>query len=132
MRTTRFAFLALTMPSITIAQAAFNSSIDSTLTRSPAARSALEARAVLAKAISAAGGLPALRAITTISTDRSMLRTSTGQGMRPGVPSVARAILLNRLDLRSRRAFTLRDLEIDGGQIWGTSTIVTADSGFDI
>lgn len=120
------------MPSITTAQRGFNSGIDSTLTRSPAARSALEARAVLAKAITAAGGLPALRAISTLSTDRSMLRTSTGQGMRPGVPSVAHAILLNRLDLRSRRAFTLRDLEIDGGQIWGTSTIVTADSGFDI
>ena len=61
-----------------------------------------------------------------------MLRTSTGQGMRPGAAAVEHAILLNRLDLRSRRAFTLRDLEIDGGQIWGTSTIVTADSGFDV
>jgi len=133
MRTIRLAFLALTaVPSITIAQTGFNSRIDSTLTRSPAGQSALEARAVLAKAILAAGGLPALRAVSTISTERSMLRTSTGQGMRPGVAAVEHAILLNRLDLRSRRAFTLRDLEIDGGQIWGTSTIVTADSGFDI
>jgi glyoxylase-like metal-dependent hydrolase (beta-lactamase superfamily II) len=133
MRTIRLAFLALTaMPSIATAQAGFNSKIDSTVTRSPAARSALEARALLAKAIPAAGGLAALRAISTISTERSMLRTSTGQGMRPGATAVEHAILLNRLDLRSRRAFTLRDLEIDGGQIWGTSTLVTADSGFDI
>ena len=106
--------------------------IDSTATRSPAARSALEARAVLTKAIAAVGGLQALRAVSSISTERSMLRTTTGQGMRPGVPSVGHAILLNRLDLRSRRAFTLRDLEIDGGQIFGTGTIVTSDSGFDI
>src|SRR4030095_7977252 len=76
MRTIRLAFLALTaVPSITIAQPGFNSRIDSTLTRSPAVQSALEARAVLAKAILAAGGLPALRAVSTISTDRSMLRT---------------------------------------------------------
>src|ERR1043165_3151211 len=119
-------------PAALAAQPHFNSGIDSTVSRSPAARSALEARAVLAGAIAAAGGLQALRAIPAISTERSMLRTSTGQGIHPGAPSVGHAILLTRLDLRSRRAFTLRDLEIDGGQIWGTATVVTADSGFDI
>ena len=133
MRTIRLAVLVVTLtPMMATAQTTFNSKIDSTALRSPAARSALEARNILAEAIAAAGGLPALRAISSISTDRTMLRTSTGQGMHPGAPAVEHAILLTRLDLRSRRAFTLRDLEIDGGQIWGTATIVTADSGFDI
>src|SRR5689334_2232490 len=133
MRLLRLAPLVIIVaPILATAQTGFNSRVDSTLSRSPAARSALEARGILTKAIAAAGGLQALRAVSSIRTDRSMLRTSTGQGMHPGAPAVEHALLLNRLDLRSRRAFTLRDLEIDGGQIWGTSTIVTADSGFDI
>jgi glyoxylase-like metal-dependent hydrolase (beta-lactamase superfamily II) len=133
MNTNRMAVLVMALvPTVVTAQTGFNSRIDSTAKLSPAARSALEARSILTKAIDAAGGLQALRAIASISTDRSMLRTSTGQGMHPGAPAVEHAILLTRLDLRSRRAFTLRDLEIDGGQIWGTATIVTADSGFDI
>jgi glyoxylase-like metal-dependent hydrolase (beta-lactamase superfamily II) len=126
-------FLFMTAaPLAVMAQTPFNARIDSTVMLSPTARSALEGRAVLANAITAAGGLNALRALKSISTDRAMLRTSTGQGLHPGAPAVEHAILLTRLDLRSRRAFTLRDLEIDGGQIWGTSTIVAADTGYDI
>ena len=126
------AVLLVVAPLAARAQPGFNSRIDSTVARSPAARSALEARGILERAIAAAGGLQALRAISSISTDRSMLRSTPGQGLHPGAPSVGHATLLTRLDLRSRRAFTLRDLEIDGGQIFGTGTIVTADSGFDI
>src|SRR5262245_16871464 len=122
MKTSRIAVLMMALgPTMVAAQTGFNSKIDSTATRSPAARSALEARSVITKAIAAAGGLPALRAIASISTDRAMLRLSTGQGMHPGAPAVEHAILLTRLDLRSRRAFTLRDLEIDGGQMWSTA-----------
>src|SRR6187200_2931689 len=111
MKNTVAVLLMAIAPTIAAAQTGFNSKIDSTATRSPGAQSALEARRIITKAIAAAGGLQALRAISSISTDRAMLRTSTGQGMHPGAPAVEHAILLTRLDLRSRRAFTLRDLE---------------------
>jgi glyoxylase-like metal-dependent hydrolase (beta-lactamase superfamily II) len=119
-------------PAALPAQSPFNPRVDGTVARSPSARSALEAREVLATAIAASGGLRALRAISSLTTVRAMVRTSTGQGLRPGVPSIARATLLTRLDLRSRRAFSLRDLEIDGGQLFATGAIVTPDSGYDI
>jgi len=100
--------------------------------QSPAARSAVEARTILAKAIEVVGGLPALRAISSISTDRSTVRTTTGQGLRPSVPSVSRGVQLTRIDLRTRRAFQLKDQEIDGGQLLSTGLVITPDSGFDI
>lgn len=114
------------------AQSASRTRIDSTVASSPSVRSTLQARAILTNAISAAGGLSALRALTSISTDRSTLRTTLGQGLRPSVPSVSRGVQLARLDLRARRAFTLRDQEIDGGQMLATGIVVTPDTGFDI
>ena len=119
-------------PIASVAQPGFNAKVDSTFSRSPAARSALAARAILEQAISASGGLQALRSISSISTDRSLHRTTPGQGMHPGAPAVGPGILLTRLDLRARRAFSLRDAVIDGGQFLATVTIVTPDSGFDV
>ena len=124
--------LVAATPIASVAQPSFNAKVDSTFSRSPTARSALAARGILAKAISASGGLQALRSISSISTDRSMQRMTPGQGMHPGAPAVGPGILLTRLDLRSRRAFSLRDVAIDGGQILATLTVVTPDSGFDV
>ncbi len=114
------------------AQAPSRQRNDSDATGSPSVRSTLQARAILAKAIAASGGLPALRGLTSISTDRSTVRTTTGQGLKPSAPSISPGMQLTRLDLRSRRAFILRDQEIDGGQMLATGIVVTPDSGFDI
>ncbi|MFL5598205.1 MAG: hypothetical protein ACJ77S_12165, partial [Gemmatimonadaceae bacterium] len=78
----------------------------------------LRAREILRRAIDAltapqTGALDSLRALGSISTERKMLRTSTGQGMHPGAPAVEHAVLLSSIDLRNGRFFTLRDLEID-------------------
>ena len=104
---------------------------DTTLAHSAAAQSMLRALPVLQRAITATGGLAALRSLTSISTDRSMLRTSTGQGMHPGAPSVAHGVVLTRHDLKTSRVFTMRDLEIDGGQMWASGAFVTPAAGYD-
>src|SRR6185369_800718 len=133
MQTLRNAVIAIVLAPMGVrAQVVSQTKIDSTVTSSPSVRSTLQVRAVLTKAIDASGGLAALRALTSISADRSTLRTTTGQGLRPSVPSVSRGVQLVRLDLRARRAFTLRDQEIDGGQMLATGIVVTPDTGYDI
>ncbi|MFL5527520.1 MAG: MBL fold metallo-hydrolase [Gemmatimonadaceae bacterium] len=97
----------------------------------------LRAREILRRAIDAltapqTGALDSLRALASISTEREMLRTSTGQGMHPGAPAVEHAVLLTSIDLKNARFFTLRDLEIDGGQMWATGTFVTPSAGYDL
>src|SRR5262245_109900 len=133
MQTVRLAVIAIGLAPMGLgAQVALRPKVDSTVSSSPSVRSTLQVRAILTKAIDASGGLPALRALTSISTDRSTTRTTTGQGLRPSVPSVSRGEQLVRLDLRARRAFTLRDQEIDGGQMLATGIVVRPDTGFDI
>jgi glyoxylase-like metal-dependent hydrolase (beta-lactamase superfamily II) len=133
MQTLRNAVIAILFAPMSVrAQIVSQSKIDPSVSASPSVGSTLRVRAVLTKALDAAGGLSALRALASISTDRSTTRTTTGQGLRPSVPSVSRGAQLVRLDLRARRAFTLRDQEIDGGQMLATGIVVRPDTGFDI
>src|SRR5690348_10338829 len=98
MRTLRNAMIAIVLgPIAASAQVPSRTKIESTTTTPPSVKSTLQVRAVLTKAIDAAGGLAALRTLQSISTDRSTLRTTTGQGLRPSVPSVSRGVQLTRL-----------------------------------
>ena len=128
--------LVLSSPGAVGAQVKFNASADSTLARSPAAVSMLRALPILQRAIKAVtsrqtGSVEALRSLSRISTDWSVRRTTAGQGMNPGTPAAVPGILLNRIDLAGSRVFTLRDLEIEGGQMFSTGLVVTPASGYD-
>ncbi|MFL5493036.1 MAG: MBL fold metallo-hydrolase [Gemmatimonadales bacterium] len=126
---------AVAAPVAGSAQDKWNSALDTTLVTSPAAGSMLRALPVLQRAINAVAGhregVEALGSLSSISTDRNMLRTSTGQGMHPGVPAIEHAVLLMRMDLKASRVFTLRDLEIDGGQMWASGAFITDSGGYD-
>lgn len=127
---------ALGAPGTGSAQDSASSRIDTTVVRSAAARSMLGALPVLERATNAltvggTAGVGALRALASLSTDRRLRRTTSGQGLHPGAPTVARGVLLTRFDLRTSRVFSLRDLEIDGGQMWASGVFVTASAGYD-
>jgi len=127
----------LAVPVAAAAQPRPNSVVDTTVAKSAAARSMLRAIPVLQRAIDAVtsrgnAAIDALRSLSSLSTDRTMVVTKHGQGLHPGAPSVVHAVLLTRIDRKASRIFRLRDLEIDGGQIWGSGTIITPSAGYDL
>ncbi len=113
------------------AQSKPNSAVDTTVAKSVAATSMLRAIPVLQGAINAVTpGTDALRSLSSLSTDRSMVVTKYGQGLHPGAPSVVHALLVTRIGRNG--VFRLRDLEIDGGQMWASGTIITPSAGYDL
>jgi len=92
-------------------------------------RSASDARQLVVQSAEAMGGLDALRSLRALSVERPFRRTTTGQGIRPGTPSVSNGVDLVDADLTRGRFRSLRDMEIDGGQMWSAATVVTVEGG---
>lgn len=93
-------------------------------------RSAAAARHIVLDAISAIGGIDALNRLRSLSVERPFERTTTGQGIKPGVPGRSSGVDLLDMDLARGRYRTLRDMEIDGGQLYSPATIVTPNAGW--
>src|SRR5690242_7140147 len=96
---------------------------------SPTLAAAVQGRRVIDQMVAAMGGRPAFRSIRTITTDETIRRTASGQGLNPKSPSVTEGWRAVQFDVAGQRINELRTLDILGGQLWDQQRFLSPTAG---